>query len=186
MVYRAKGFKYRAVVHPDGRLTFQDLPGIPGSMPGLNEAIQSAAGEELYRKEKKRLLERTRALRMQLAIQFAQHQIDVQLKALNRQLARIWKDASRPAIQRRRLLFERWDECDEPPKVEVASVRELGKDAASKIDEVRLSAARQARKRIEAFIRKHLPKSGPDAYTPEELETLNRDRVSEARFEPYG
>jgi hypothetical protein len=64
--------------------------------------------------------------------------------------------------ERRQLLFELWDECDNT------------------------NSGREARASILAFIRRRLPLGGADAYSPDELERLNGRRTTAEPFDPYG
>lgn len=50
----------------------------------------------------------------------------------------------------------------------------------------RARAAREARRRIEIFIREHAPAGSPTAFTNEQLRRLNATISSGERFEPYG
>ena len=182
IVYRDPKFRFRAVLHPNGRLVFQNLPGTPAAMPGMSEIVRAAKGEELYRKEKKRLLEQTFELRLSMAVAWAEQQIDHRLRRQYRELIEVWSEDSRPAAARRRTLFERWDDCDEAVAVKVEG---FGDEGESRIDEVRRSAATRARESIESFVRKHLPAGSPDAYPSAELAELNRGRHSKDEFDPY-
>ena len=79
----------------------------------------------------------------------------------------LWIDARWPVAYRRQLLFELWDEClDEGP------------------DDLVL-ASTQARRTIEAFVRKRLPRGSADAFSDGELEQLNVRRESKEAFRPY-
>jgi hypothetical protein len=82
-------------------------------------------------------------------------------------LEKVWALGSLSAAQRRRLIFTLWDECEERGDPEV------------------LRAAEAARRLIVKFVRDKLPAGGPDAFTPAELEALNRARHSKMRFDPY-
>ena len=53
------------------------------------------------------------------------------------------------------------------------------------IDHARLDAAAKARRSIEAFIRRQLPRNTPRGYTAAELAEFNRRRVSVEVFDPY-
>ena len=53
------------------------------------------------------------------------------------------------------------------------------------IDQERFAAADQARRQIEAFIRRTLPAGSPAAYSAGELVALNQQRLSTQTFDPY-
>jgi hypothetical protein len=196
LVYKHK--KFRAVLHPDGRMTFSDAPsmipskagppqrGLPGggggNMPGPGEAAVAMSGQELYVKEKRELLEWTYELRVQMAVEFAEANIDKRLKSLYRELITRWHAPGATPEERRAEIFERWDDCDDSfgPKLP-----ELLKDAPASIDDKRREAGRAARETIEKFVRTHLPEGSADAFTDAELRSLNARRKSRARFDPY-
>jgi hypothetical protein len=199
LVYRDPAGKFKAILHENGRLEFRNMPvairmsdsnpsrpsGI--GMPGLSEAVRAAQGNELYRNEKKRLLEETFDLRLSLAVGFARRHLDAQLDQLHRDLLEVWRDDRQSAASRRRRLFDRWDECEELSGALVKlELDDLSGAAESELDRLRSEAGRDARKRIEAFIRRHLPRENAEAYSTDELERLNRHRRSRARFDPYG
>jgi hypothetical protein len=190
LVYRDPKGKFKAIVQKDGRVEFRNMPvafepsTLKVGMPGMSEAIRAAQGNDLYQSEKRRLLEETFELRLSLALGFARGRMEAQLDRLYRDLLDIWHTPSSPALARRRLLFERWDECEESLGRTLRIDDEFGTDA--QLDALRSEAGQDARKRIEAFIRRHLPRAGGDGYSAQELEALNRGRTSRARFEPYG
>ena len=78
------------------------------------------------------------------------------LHRLARRLEAVWGDGTRPAVERRRTLFELWDECQES------------------------GAGVVARAQIMGFIRRRLPGS----YPAEELRLLNSRRSSREPFAP--
>ena len=191
MVYRDPRGKFKAYLHPDGRVEFKNMPvainksTLMPAMPGMSEAVRAAQGNELYRNEKKQLLDETFELRLSLAVGAARRHIDAQLDRLYRDLLDIWHDDESPAPTRRRLLFERWDECEEAFSGRAKLNPEFGDDGQARLDVIRAEAGKDARKRIEEFIRRHLPR-GEDGYSRDELEALNRRRKSRTRFDPYG
>lgn len=108
--------------------------------------------------------------------------LETQLAALDGELAALWADNARPASERRRLLFARWDECEEASS---ATIDVDGARLESAFDGLRAHTGERARRTIEAFIRQHLPRGGADAYSDAELAELNGRKVSRARFAPY-
>lgn len=178
LVYKDPERRFNATLHPDGRITFRNRIGTPfAAMPGMTEVLRDASDQELYRIEKRRLIEATEELRMAYAARNAQRNVTEQLSGLERQLDTIWKRASLSAEQRRALLFERWDECEElePRKSE----------EGAEMDDMRKKAGAVARRKIEAYIRRTLPPGSPDAYSEAELRALNANRTSKQPFSPY-
>lgn len=197
-VYKHKSF--RAILHPDGRMTFSDVPslrspkvappqsGMKGppprgiAMPGLAEGLRAASGQELYVKEKRALMEWTYELRVQMALEYAEGNIQKRLKSLYRELVSRWHAPGRTAEERREEIFDRWDDCDEAFGLKLP---EFVKDAPASIDETRREAGRTARDTIERFVRTHLPEGSADAFTADELRRFNARRRSRERFDPY-
>ncbi|MCB9716070.1 MAG: hypothetical protein H6712_19540 [Myxococcales bacterium] len=124
----------------------------------------------------------TDSQRMMVAIAEQAEATETQLAALDRELAALWADASKPAAERRRLIFARWDECEEGDgAVETLEIT----DASTAADAIRAQAGERARATIESFVRKALPARGADAFTAEELAGLNAERSSKRAFAPY-
>ncbi|MCA9655871.1 MAG: hypothetical protein H6712_12435 [Myxococcales bacterium] len=182
MVYTDRQTGFRATLLPDGRLKFR-ITVTPASMPGMSEIVRAAQGQELYQQQKKRLLEETFELRLQMAVDFARDKMERRLKSLYRDLLEQWSDDSSSEASRREGLFHRWDECEEGFGFALSGFEDAH---SSEIDELRRESGQQARETIEGFIRRHLPKGSPQAYSEDELRRLNGGRHSRARFAPYG
>lgn len=120
--------------------------------------------------------------RMMVAIAESAERSEQRLAELDTELAEIWADTSKAAADRRRLIFARWDECEEGDPETVTLRIE---DASTAADAIRKHAGERARAVIEAFVRKELPMNGPDAYTHEELTALDEGRTSTRHFRPY-
>ncbi len=157
-------------------------PFLAVSSQGPVEWFLRAYGYDLSTGAKTALLERTRDLRTRLAISWHLQQIEMRLAALEPELLQVWSGHSVSARERKAYLFQRWDECDE---YFVIDPGEIPPDAITRIDEVRMRAAEDARRRIEAFIRRHAALGSPHGYTVRELKNLNGRRVSKQRFAPY-
>lgn len=192
-VFRDPTGRFTATLQADGRLKFRDMPvaisrdpitGAPKGvgMAGLAEGLRAASGQELYHEDKKRLLEQTFELRLQIAIAFARDGIERRLQSLYRELLADWGDTSTSEAERREALFRRWDECEEGLPV---SLPGFGQAQGSEIDDLRRSAGTEARETIERFVRRQLPAGSPQAFTAEELRRLNASRRSRDRFAPY-
>lgn len=185
LVYHPPAKNFVAKMLPDGRVHFKDkiVKITPTSIliPDLYTIIRKGQKRELWTLEKSKLLKQTFDLRLAVAIAYAEDNIDRRLKALYRDLIDAWS-AERPALARRKTIFDRWDECDETMRVKLPGFEDA---THSRIDELRSTAGQRARDEIHGFIRKHIPKDNEDAYPDTELAELNRKRTSKARFAPY-
>jgi hypothetical protein len=135
----------------------------------ITDAIMKAAGQDPYRAERMKMLDATREQRLALAAHERTARQHEELARLPGRLRAIWGDAARPAVERRRLLFALWDECEEAPP---------GADR-------RASAGQTAREMIIAFIQSHVARDSADGYGRAELVALNGARESRQRFDPY-
>lgn len=132
-----------------------------GANVDLNDALWRWRGVVAYRPELARVLDATFDLRVRLAAQAERDAAQVTLAQLPITLARFWLHTPLPAAQRRRVLFQLWQETDDSP------------------------AGARARAEIERFIRTALPRGSRDAFSLDELHRYNR--VSPDRnFTPYG
>jgi hypothetical protein len=122
-------------------------------------------GPMMGREQKRRILERTRVSRLHSRRAADQRAIAAALAELPGRLAAVWDDQARPVAERRRILFQLWDECRE----------ETDSGAPGTI----------ARELIERFIARELPPGSPHAYSPAELAALNAARTSRRPFAPY-
>ncbi|MBX7083009.1 MAG: hypothetical protein K1X88_27635 [Nannocystaceae bacterium] len=159
---------------PEGARGINPFVGV--RVRGPNEWLLRASGHDLHVRAKAQFLDRTASLRRELATAAVRAQLQQQLRALPRQLDAIWRAPSLSPAQRRRLLFQRWDECDEPAAAATSR---------SELDRVREAAATAARATIEAWVRRHAPRGDAMAFGDDELRRLNRDRRSRAPFDPY-
>ena len=165
---------------PEGVAGMNPLYGMP--VPGLLELMFRLHGIDPTAAAKSHFLDRTRAFRTRLAIAWHLSNLKTRLADLRGELAAIWHDERHPAAERRRLLFERWDECDERFRLDLS---DLPEDAVTVVDQARVDTAEAARDEIEAFIRHHLPAGSKQAYPRRELQSLNARRVSRDPFRPY-
>lgn len=141
--------------------------GIPMGMPSSTlgsgsfdptAAMLRAQGQDPYEHEKLCFLDETQELRAGLRVAHEK----AQMAGLRRSLERAWFDETHTPAERRAALFAIWDECRE---------EEVGM---------------LARELVESFVRQHLPKGSPDAFTDDELAALNATRTSTMEFAPYG
>lgn len=123
--------------------------------------------------------------RMMVAIAEAAETTEQGLAALESELAALWSDTSKPASERRKLLFSRWDESEEDRSGNTTAAVLRIDGAAAAPDALRAHAGQRAREAIEAFIRARLPAGSGDAYGAAELAGLNATRASRQRFDPY-
>ena len=165
---------------PEGVMALNPFLGVP--MKGPLEWFLEAYGYDLSTGAKTALLERTRELRTRLAVTWHLRQLERRLKQLEPELLQAWSNEKVALADRKTHLFERWDECDELFEIDPG---EIPPDAILKIDEARMATAEEARRRIERFIRRHLPAGTKRAYTKAELAELNARRVSKQAFTPY-
>jgi hypothetical protein len=153
------------VIRPDGEVEFEDRP--PVSVEGfgqfgfdVTDALQRGAGNDPYRAEREWFMNETEEIRDRLAARASQRVAREALSGLEDRLRRVWT-SDRSVRDRKRALFDMWDECAE--------------------DET----GAEARARIVAFIRREIAEGSTDEYGADELARLNRDRTSRARFDPY-
>ena len=211
LLYIDPGKRFTAAVDADGSVRFGDRWGRDqhgGRMRGSGRALRQVGpsgigaiggigitgptewllalqGQERDAAAKAAFLNQTRELRIQLAVDFTLKLLETRLGELSQELLGLLSDGSRELAARRALLFQRWDECDERVAVGLPAGGELPAEAVSMIDQARLEAAERARRNIEAFIRRQLPRGTPRGYTGAELAEYNRRRVSVEAFDPY-
>jgi hypothetical protein len=140
------------------------VPIVQGGFDLTSWAMRQA-GMDPYYARKQRLLEDTFDER---AAQRATHKAEqyAQTEQIMRgNLQRLWRQVADPA-ERRRALFELWDECEE------------GEGPAAE-------AGDRARRQVVGWIRAKLPAGSTEAYSAEELAALNAGRKSTRKFDPY-
>jgi hypothetical protein len=191
LVYRDPHGRFVATLRSDGRVDFKNK-GAKASwtqigMGGPGDLISAAAGQDPYARIKAKLLEATFEMRLGMAVTFQKQQIDKRLSRLGGELDKIWADQGRDLGARKELLFQRWDECDEPEDgaSATAELPGFGPVENSELDDARQDAGTSARRLIEKFIREHAPKGGAEAFTAAEIAEMNRRRASKQKFSPY-
>jgi hypothetical protein len=163
-----KGPSFSAHILADGTVSFddkfiRDFKGLSGGFDA-SDMIMRAKGEDPYRHEKKKFLAATAEKRAELARRAHQQELQGALAQLPWHCDEIWHTTYKPARERRRLLFALW------------------KETADSEDGL-VDVGAEARAIIEKFIRRNLPETSPDAYTPDELAHLNNG--SGRKFDPY-
>lgn len=118
-----------------------------------------------YASRKLKLLDATRDERAARGSAYRSEQLSRSSELASANLARLVAADLTPG-ERRAALFTLWDECSE------------GEGEAGQ-------AGDRARAQIVGWIRAHLPIDGRDAFTPDEIATLNRRRGSNQVFSPY-
>jgi hypothetical protein len=157
--------------------------GLSGPIEWLLWLQHRLGGPELHASAKTAFMARTAEVRTQMRIAWTLRLLDDRFNFLNRELTDLWTAPGREAAARRELLFQRWDECDEA--FAVSPEGESIEKAASAIDTARAETAEKARRLIESFIRRQLPRGSASGYTKAELSDMNRRRRSKQAFEPY-
>ncbi len=160
--YREDHIAFTGKIDRDGAIRFEDKLSLD-----ITDALIRLHGEDPYRYEKAKLMERTREERAGMAVAERTDRLHGAVARMPAYLEKVWTHTAWPAAQRRVALFALW--------------QEVAEDGA---DEV-VSTGRMVRATIAAFIRRRLPEGSRDAFTREEIEALNRGRTCTARFEPY-
>lgn len=140
---------------------------IVGGRTELTDAVMRAVGQDPYLSDKLRWMDATREERAAIGLTHRRRQLDQVDQTIRKHLAALWARRDLDLAAKREALFELWD------------------DGAEEGDQAVVEAAQRARNQVVAFIRRKLPAGGATAYTPAELDALNRRRTSRARFEPY-
>jgi len=130
-------------------------------------------GQRKQARAKQEFLDSTAPLRAALARAHEQEQRRTARVRLGQDLAALWRDESRSLADRKRELFERWDECEE------------AMEGGSETDAERGREGEEVRRKIEAFVRQVAPSGSPQAFDAAELSRLNAGRRSRQRFDPY-
>ncbi|MEP6861016.1 MAG: hypothetical protein ABJE66_10370 [Deltaproteobacteria bacterium] len=128
------------------------------------EILMRKYGNDPYAANKLRMLDRTRDERYEIGKQYKERQLAKSAVLAQSNLGYLWAHAT-STVERKRALFEMWDECAETGTAEL------------------IAGGTAARKMIVGFIRGHL--TGDAAYTPAELAAFNAKKKSQAAFDPY-
>ena len=207
-VYVDPGRRFTAALNPDGTVRFGDRwgrdqygrrmrgsgwslrqigingIGIGGPAEWLLGLQDRMGGPERHAAAKREFLAKTAEVRTAMAVAWTMELLQYRLKTLEQELFDLWNAPGQAPAARRELLFQRWDECAEA----YAAVRPAGEitpEAESAIDQARVETAEKARRTIEAFVRRQLPRGSASAYTRAELADMNRRRRSVQPFAPY-
>ncbi|HUH02756.1 MAG TPA: hypothetical protein VML75_12245 [Kofleriaceae bacterium] len=140
---------------------------IVGGRFNFDDWITRKGGVDPYIARKAAYLDRTRGERTRMAAVARDEHLREAVTRLRAHLTRVWGYQAWTPVQRRRALFELWDECAE-------------RGAANVVE-----AGATARATIEAFIRRELAAGTAHAFTDAELARLNQVRQSGRAFAPY-
>lgn len=164
------------------------LVSVGGSFGGIGD-VAIRQHQRRQSRAKQAFLDSTAPLRATLARKHAEEGQRAAQARLGRELAALWHDETRSLAERRRELFQRWDDCEEAsagdPTTAPGDAPEQAA-ARSEADVDRSRGGEAMRRRIEAFVRHVAPAGSPQAFAPEELSRLNAARRSRQRFDPYG
>ncbi|MBZ5708728.1 hypothetical protein [Nannocystis pusilla] len=153
---------------PQGRLPV--AAGFIAHFGGLADGPR----KDRHKSAKRHFLAATERLRAHLANRAYRERLQRELAELGLHLVEIWHDETLALAERKRQIFERWADCEDPST-----------PARSERDVLRHAFANAARAKIEAFVRQIAPQGSQQAYTRAELARLNRGRTGESRFRPY-
>jgi hypothetical protein len=152
------------------------LIGVGGRFGGVAD-LALRKGQRKQARAKQEFLDSTAPLRA--AMERAQVQADKRAARahLGQELATRWRDRTRPLAERKRELFDRWDECEEAAPGDGVGISETDAD--------RGHGGEELRRRIETFVRQVAPAGSAQAFDESELSRLNAGRHSRQRFDPY-
>ncbi|MFH2008888.1 MAG: hypothetical protein ABI333_20030, partial [bacterium] len=170
--WRFFGAGWSADVSPDGALSFDGRsvtwePRRAQLTFDLSDSILRARKRDPYAAAKLRFMRDTAPWRRSLRAAARKRAERAYFEGLPGRLRALWARRDITMLRRRALLFEIWEEC-----------LELGATRDSQL-------AQQARWMMLRFIRKHLPKGGPHAFTGRELQWMSKRRRGQAPFQPY-
>lgn len=152
----------------DGKPQSSNVVPVPliGGGFDVTDALMRRHGQDPYASAKLKALDATRDERAQIGERFRKQELVKASQMMRAAAARAWANSASLA-DRKRALFELWDDCaeDGPPEL--------------------VEAAARARGFVIGFINARLPAGSDGAFTSEELARLNAHRQSRAAFAPY-
>jgi hypothetical protein len=166
--YKSNKTTFVAKIDPDGKAHLKDKANLQwhglGATFDVTDWAMRSSGIDPYAREKLKFLDRTRGQRVAIGREHRREVLSHSAQIMDRNIARLW--ATTPDLHaRKQSLFDLWDECAETGFPEL------------------VAGGTDARKALTDFIKAKL--TGADAYTPDELTHLNRQRRSKASFAPY-
>jgi hypothetical protein len=157
LVYRDPEGRFHATVDPDGRVSFRDrgLSFRNQRVMGIYDVVLAVQGTERHQSAKRALLRATFQDRLAMRVEWTLANLDDAQWRLWSDLREIWQDERTPPAERKRVIWQRWDECD--VDVELSAVD----GAVSRVDRQRRTVARRAQRTIEHFVRLHVDDREP-------------------------
>lgn len=161
------GPMFTARVAPNGEVTFEDGADVNTngfSASGnfdLQGAIMGAQGQDPRAAERERFMRETRAEREAMEDEYRREVQQRQVRRIRGELRSVWARTDRSAERRRRRIFFLWDRITDD----------------GSMDDVKAA--------VLTFIRINLPQGSADAFTSDELATMNARRRSRREFAPY-
>ena len=167
--FKFEGKNFIAHIKPDGGLAFDNRFPIGFQKGGtfsfdLTDLAMRGKKQDPYAAEKRRFIEFSEQMRTDMRNKALKEQRENALTTLSQQLHDLWS-SGRAGTARRREIYELWEDCS---------------------DDKNETLGRKGRRIIEDFIRTSLPAESPEAFTPEELERINKTRQGLPPFNPYG
>ena len=156
------GPNFGVVIRPDGEIEFSDEASLQyDPWTGEGSFCIECAFMDPYADEREWFVEATAAVREEREDRARAEREARALRRLDGRMAALWQSPHGSPAERRRRLFDLWDESAEDER------------------------GRAARDLVLRFIRDNLPEGSEDAFGRYELATLNASRQSAARFAPY-
>jgi hypothetical protein len=143
------------------------IPVLAGRLDITGYLQRKLTGSDPYAARKQKLLDLTRAERVERGAAHRAAQLDRSAELIAKNLEALWRTTADPAA-RREALFQLWDECAEGE----------GEGAAG-------AAGARARAMVIGWITAHLPAGSPDAFTADDIARLDARRSSKQHFAPY-
>lgn len=140
------------------------IPILSGRL-GISDWLHRKFIGDPHSARKLKLLDDTRAERVASGARYRNQQQNRSAELMARNLEALWQATHDPA-ERRRALFELWDECGEG-------------------DGPTGEAGQRARAMVIGWIQSHLPRGAADGYSDSELAELASRRSSKQPFAPY-
>lgn len=162
---------WSARIKRNGTVKLEDNPLFALSPTGfttdLTDVVMRLRGDSLYDAQKRKFLNETREMREEMAREAKHENLAQALVEIRDRLNAVWNDTELSLIEKKKRLFEIWDECAEDDSEEVRNTTMM----------IRVS--------ISTFINNKLAQNSEGAYSNEELLELNNNSSSKARFLPY-
>lgn len=123
------------------------------------------------------LLKSTSERRAEQAVVWQLAALEDARREIGRHLAAIVRDSTLAPAEKRRVVFELWDDAMSTAAEPVSEGDAIGI--------ARAATARSIADAVERFVRRSMPRGSPLGYEPRELERLHASRRAGERFAPY-